>query len=91
MYLAIVEPIIGPIIGIDAPSKAPAETIACSNDAEYKFEFKKRCYKVCPQNTTISDNNLLTNKYFCEVICPKDYPFEIIASQECVKSCSITH
>ena len=54
----------------------------CEEDEEYKYEFRKSCYKECPEGTT--DNN-----YFCELNCPEEKPFEMISKQECVKYCSV--
>ena len=57
----------------------------CYIDNYYKFEFKKKCYDKCPNNTKLSENN----SYYCEPICPIEKPFEILESQECVENCKI--
>ena len=36
----------------------------CSNDAQYKYEYKNQCYKQCPKGTEESK----TKSYFCEII-----------------------
>ena len=54
----------------------------CEEDDEYKYEFRKRCYTECPEDTT-------ENNYFCELNCPEEKPFEMISKQECVKYCSV--
>ena len=55
----------------------------CNNDQLYKYEFKNKCYKECPMNISYkSDNN------YCEISCTKEFPYEIIETQECVNNCS---
>ena len=56
----------------------------CSKDNEYKYEFQKRCIKDCPSNTEKMD-------YFCKLNCPKEYPYEIVSTQQCVSisNCSV--
>jgi hypothetical protein len=67
----------------------------CSKDGEYKFEFRKNCYKKCPSNSILIINSTdleifnIKKKYFCKPICNEETPFEIIDTQECVKSCTI--
>ena len=58
----------------------------CENDPEYKFNFRKKCYKECPVGISYESK---TQKYFCEVNCNKSMPFEIIEYQTCVQNCSI--
>ena len=58
----------------------------CTKDNEYRYEFRKTCYKECPPG--ISEKSK-TVRYKCEAICNKDYPFEIIETQECVNKCTI--
>ena len=57
----------------------------CNQDSKYMYEFRKQCYPKCPEKTKISKSNL----YFCEIICTKDSPFEILSSQSCVSFCGI--
>ena len=59
---------------------------SCSKDKEYKYEFRNTCYRKCPINISVKSKTI---KYYCEAICNKDYPFEIIETQDCVSSCSI--
>ena len=55
----------------------------CDNDEIYKYEFRNKCYEKCPMNISYeSDNN------YCEVNCTKEFPYEIIETQECVNNCS---
>ena len=63
----------------------------CEEDDIYKYEFRKRCYEQCPENSTqINDNDDKSmNKYICKPICPEETPFEYILTQECVKNCPI--
>ena len=60
----------------------------CDDDDTYKYLFQKRCYEECPQDSFKSENN---SDYSCKQSCPKDYPFEIILTQECVKYCPINY
>ena len=61
----------------------------------FKYEFKKQCYKKCPQDTTKRENDDNINKYninykyFCKPVCNKENPFEMIYEQECVENCDI--
>ena len=57
----------------------------CNITSIYKYQFKKECYSECPNNTELSPNN----DYYCNVKCPKQYPFEMVNTQECVSNCSI--
>ena len=57
----------------------------CSKDDIYKYQFKSECYQECPPNTWQS--NVIDN--FCEIICSKESPFEILEKQECTNNCSI--
>ena len=56
---------------------------SCEKDDKYKYEFKKKCYEICPFNTT-------TKNFYCKVNCPLDFPYEIIETQECVANCSLS-
>ena len=56
----------------------------CYKDEYYIYEFRKKCFNECPPNTKISQNK----DYYCEIQCPKDYPFEMVEAQECVKNCT---
>ena len=59
---------------------------SCMNDSEYQYEFRNSCHIECPPN--ISELSEEKN-FFCEAICPKEYPFKIVETQNCVKSCTI--
>ena len=58
----------------------------CYLDDQYYYEFKKKCYNYCPDNTKISEDKT----YYCDPICPSDLPFEILDTQECVENCDIS-
>ena len=59
---------------------------SCSNDSMFQYEFRNKCYNECPSNISkLSEKK----DFFCEAICPKEYPFEIVETQECVKNCTI--
>ena len=57
----------------------------CKLDSTYKYEFRNNCYTICPENTELSK----TKEYYCNVKCTKQYPFEIVNTQECVNNCTI--
>ena len=70
----------------------------CTDDCSttsFKYEFKKQCYKKCPQNTSKrkNDDNInkynINYKYFCKPECSKETPFEMVYAQECVENCNI--
>jgi len=69
----------------------------CTKTDQYKFEFRKKCHKQCPSNSTLRKNYTelklfnIDKKYFCKPICYEEAPFEIIYTQECVKNCSIKY
>ena len=58
----------------------------CSKDEYYQYEFRKECYQECPYN--ISEKSKIKD-FYCEATCPKEYPFEIVETQDCVNNCSI--
>ena len=62
----------------------------------YKYEFRKKCYMECPDNSTNRTNKeelegfIFDKNYFCKPICDEElFPFEIIYTQECVNDCNI--
>ena len=58
----------------------------CKNYPDFSFEFQRKCYNSCPMNIS----KLLDKKEnYCEIICPKELPFEIIEIQQCVNYCSL--
>ena len=57
----------------------------CKIDTIYKYLFRKNCYSNCPNNTELLEEL----DYYCIPRCSKEYPFEIINSQECVNHCTI--
>ena len=69
-------------------------TFNCKSTS-FKYEFKKQCYKKCPQNTSKRKNDDDLNKYninykyFCKPECNKEAPFERVYEQECVENCDI--
>ena len=60
----------------------------CEEDDEYKYEFRKRCYKHCPEGSIQTENYTSLNKYYCKAVCSEDKPFEILLTQECVEICT---
>ena len=67
----------------------------CSKDQIYKYEFQKKCFSECPENSMVRENNKelelfsLDANYFCKPICNKSFPYEIIHAQICVSKCNI--
>ena len=59
----------------------------CSKDSDFKYEFRNSCYQDCPHNISVKSE---FKNFYCEVICPKEYPFEIIKTQSCVSNCTIS-
>ena len=60
----------------------------CEGDEEYKYEFRNKCYKECPPES-LNPNDTTINKYYCKAVCPKERPFEILLTQECVDNCPV--
>ena len=54
----------------------------CSTDEMYKYEYKNKCYKNCPNGTFLSNN-----KKNCLIECPENLPFE--KNEECVADCNV--
>jgi len=67
----------------------------CSKDQIYKYEFQKKCFSECPENSMERENKKelelfsLDENYFCKPICNKTFPYEIIHTQICVTKCNI--
>ena len=69
----------------------------CVKDGDYRYEFRKYCYEKCPIDSTERNYNsteldffpFLNKKYFCKPLCTKDFPFEMILTQECVQNCPL--
>ena len=52
----------------------------CSLYGEYKYEFKKTCFNICPEGTySAIENNI------CIIVCGEDLPYEI--NEECTSNC----
>ena len=51
----------------------------CSEDQQYKYQFKNKCYENCPNGTILSSDNK------CVIQCNEDIPFEF--QEECVSYC----
>ena len=58
----------------------------CTKNPDYSYQFRHTCYKECPN--IISEISSI-KPFFCEAICTKEYPFEIIETQYCVNNCTI--
>ena len=62
----------------------------CEKDDKYKYEFRNKCYKDCPEGSMKNNNTLDNDKiYLCKPICSMEEPFEIIQEQKCVIYCTI--
>ena len=59
----------------------------CSKDPDYPYEFRHTCFQDCPHNISVKSE---TKDFHCEAICTKEYPFEIIETQNCVNNCTIS-
>ena len=51
----------------------------CSEDNQYKYQFKNKCYENCPKGTILSSDNK------CVIQCKEDKPFQF--HEECVSYC----
>ena len=51
----------------------------CSEDNQYKYQFKNKCYENCPNGTILSSDNK------CVIQCKEDKPFKF--QEECVSKC----
>ena len=58
----------------------------CYEDSDYKYEYKKKCYRECPNGV---NHNSLNKNYFCDSECSKEQPFEIVEFQNCTNFCGI--
>ena len=55
-------------------------------EGEFKYEFKKKCYKNCPSDSFPSKDD----EFFCEIKCnDKEFPYLKLDTQECITNCSI--
>ena len=59
----------------------------CDKDSNSRYEFRHTCYEKCPEDISV---NSKTIKFYCEAICTKEFPFEIISTQYCVNTCTIS-
>ena len=59
---------------------------SCSETAGYFKQFRNYCYKECP---SVISKEREDNPNLCKVICPYEFPFELVEYQLCVSSCSI--
>ena len=53
----------------------------CSEDDDYIYKFKNKCYNACPPNTITS-----FELKKCLIVCPNELPFE--KNEECINDCS---
>ena len=53
----------------------------CSEDDDYIYKFKNKCYNACPSNTIPS-----FELKKCLIICPNELPFE--KNEECINDCN---
>ena len=55
-------------------------------EGEFKYEFRKKCYKECPSDSSSSKGD----EFFCEIKCNgKEFPYLKLDTQECINNCSI--
>ena len=67
----------------------------CNMDNDYKYEYENNCYINCPDNTEPNENNICIIKQTeqleeTELICPEEYPYELVNSRKCIKECNTT-
>ena len=69
-----------------------------TKDDIYKYEFQKKCYEEYPYSSRETNNiNIISNSTIIDInnnnlskpICDIENPFEMIYTQECVKTCEI--
>ena len=58
----------------------------CSKDILFKYEYENRCYRSCPYGTFETNNNQCTKDL---QDCPKNFPYKIVDSNQCVSNCLI--
>ena len=59
----------------------------CKLYQDFQFEFQNKCHNSCPVNISeISQEK----EYYCEIICPKESPYELTKIQECVNDCTVS-
>ena len=46
---------------------------SCTEDPTYKYQFRHKCYEECPNEISKKSEK---KEYYCEAVCPKDYPFD---------------
>ena len=80
------------LAGTECPSnynKFEPETKQCTNNCQkivdYPYEFKKKCYRECPNDISVTQ----ANSYLCKPKCTIERPLEIVAEQECTNFCGI--
>ena len=59
---------------------------SCSETEGYYKKFRNYCYKECPSEISKERED---NPNLCQVVCPYEFPFELVEPQLCVSSCSI--
>ena len=59
----------------------------CKQYKDFQYEFKNKCYNKCPEEISEVSKE---KEYFCELKCSKDLPYELIETQTCVKTCTLT-
>ena len=57
----------------------------CDIDDTFKYQYKDKCLLVCPEGFHPSEKNECIKD---SIICPQNYPFEIILNNECTGQCS---
>ena len=62
------------------------ECINSCRDTKYSYEFRKKCYEKCP-NESVPFSNQTGN--YCRSDCPFEKPFEMVELEICVSKCTI--
>ena len=61
----------------------------CNKDDTYKYEYGNQCHLNCPVNTIPNENNICITEQ-TELVCPEEYPYELVNKKICIKQCNAT-
>ena len=64
------------------------KTKQCTNKCndKHRFEFRNKCFEICPPESISFSNS---SGDYCNSTCPFERPFEMVAGQICVSTCTI--
>ena len=58
----------------------------CKQYPGFSYEFRKKCYNQCPMDITELSQE---KENYCDIKCPKEFPFELIEIQQCFNNCTL--